>query len=55
MQDQWGMSNVLKVSLQETICTLDGRGWSRRLCAEQEIATKDGKRAGDRMSPARYS
>ena len=35
MQDQWGMSNVLKVSLQETICTLDGRGWSRRRIARE--------------------
>ena len=29
------MSNVLKVSLQETICTLDGRGWSRRRIARE--------------------
>jgi hypothetical protein len=35
MQDQWGMSNVLKVSLQETICTLDRRGWSRRRIARE--------------------
>jgi transposase len=35
MQDQWGMSNILKVSLQETICTLDGRGWSRRRIARE--------------------
>jgi transposase len=35
MQDQWGMSNVLKVSLQETICTLHGRGWSRRRIARE--------------------
>ena len=32
------MSNVLKVSLQETICTLDGRGWSgRRIAGELGI------------------
>jgi transposase len=35
MQDQWGMSNVRKVSLQETICILDGRGWSRRRIARE--------------------
>jgi hypothetical protein len=35
MQDQWGMSNVLKVSFQETNCTLDGRGWSRRRIARE--------------------
>ena len=35
MRDQWGMSNVLKVSLQETICTLHGRGWSRRRIARE--------------------
>ena len=35
MQDQWGMSNVLKVRLQETICTLDGRGWCRRRIARE--------------------
>ena len=29
------MSNVLKVSLQETICTLHGRGWSRRRIARE--------------------
>jgi hypothetical protein len=29
------MSNVLKVSLEETICTLDGRGWSRRRIARE--------------------
>jgi hypothetical protein len=29
------MSNVLKVSLQETICTLDGSGWSRRRIARE--------------------
>jgi hypothetical protein len=29
------MSNVLKVSLQETICTLDGRGWSGRRIARE--------------------
>ena len=29
------MSNVLKVSLQEPICTLDGRGWSRRRIARE--------------------
>jgi len=29
------MSNVLKVSLQETICTLDARGWSRRRIARE--------------------
>jgi transposase len=30
-----GMSNVLKVSLQETICTLDDRGWSWRRVARE--------------------
>jgi hypothetical protein len=30
-----GMSNVLKVSLQETICTLHDRGWSRRRIARE--------------------
>jgi len=29
------MSNVLKVSLHETICTLHGRGWSRRRIARE--------------------
>ena len=29
------MSNILKVSLQETICTLDSRGWSRRRIARE--------------------
>jgi hypothetical protein len=29
------MSNVLKLSLQETICTLDARGWSRRRIARE--------------------
>ena len=35
MQDQWGMSNVLKVSLEKTICTLYGRAWSRRRVARE--------------------
>jgi hypothetical protein len=29
------MSNVLKVGPQETICTLHGRGWSRRRIARE--------------------
>src|ERR1700722_10575534 len=33
MRGQWGMSNVLKVSLQATIYSLHGRGWSRRRIA----------------------
>jgi hypothetical protein len=28
MRDQWGMSNVLTVSLQTTIYSLHDRGWS---------------------------
>ena len=35
MRDQWGMSNVLKVSLQATIHSLHGRGWSRRRIARE--------------------
>src|SRR6478672_9998091 len=35
MRDQWSMSNCLKVSLQTTIYTLDGRGWSRRRIARE--------------------
>jgi transposase len=35
MQDQWGMSNVLKVSLQATIYSLYDRGWSRRRIARE--------------------
>ena len=35
MRDQWGMSNVLKVSLQATIYSLHGRGWSRRRIARE--------------------
>jgi hypothetical protein len=31
----WGMSNVLKVNLQETIHTLRDRGWSRRRIARE--------------------
>ena len=27
---RWGMSNVLKVGLQTTICSLADRGWSQR-------------------------
>src|ERR1700754_2256263 len=34
-RDQWGMSNVLKVSLQTTIYSLHGRGWSRRRIARE--------------------
>ena len=35
MRDQWSMSNSLKVSLQTTIYSLDGRGWSRRRIARE--------------------
>src|SRR5258708_2172380 len=35
MRDQWGMSNVLKVSLQSTIYSLHDRGWSRRRIARE--------------------
>ena len=35
MRDQWGMSNVLKVSLQATIYSLQNRGWSRRRIARE--------------------
>ena len=35
MRDQWGMSNVLKVSLQTTIHSLHDRGWSQRRIARQ--------------------
>ena len=35
MRDQWGMSNVLKVSLQATIDSLHERGWSRRRIARE--------------------
>jgi transposase len=35
MRDQWGMSNVLKVSQQATIYSLHGRGWSRRRIARE--------------------
>ena len=35
MRDQWGMSNVLKVSLQTTIYSLHDRGWSRRRIARE--------------------
>src|SRR6202048_3757910 len=35
MRDQWGMSNVLKVSLQATIYSLSDRGWSRRRIARE--------------------
>ena len=35
MRDQWGMSNVLKVSLQATIYSLHERGWSRRRIARE--------------------
>jgi transposase len=35
MRDQWGMSNVLKVSLQATIQSLHERGWSRRRIAHE--------------------
>src|SRR5258708_32533092 len=35
MRDQWGMSNVLKVSLQTTIHSLYDRGWSRRRIARE--------------------
>jgi transposase len=35
MRDQWGMSNVLKVSLQATIYSLHDRGWSRRRIARE--------------------
>ena len=35
MRDQWGMSNVLKVTLQATINSLHDRGWSRRRIARE--------------------
>jgi hypothetical protein len=35
MRDQWGMSNVLTVSLQATIYSLHDRGWSRRRIARE--------------------
>jgi hypothetical protein len=35
MRDQWGMSNILKVSLQATIYSLHDRGWSRRRIARE--------------------
>jgi hypothetical protein len=35
MRAQWGMSNVLKVSLQATIYSLHDRGWSRRRIARE--------------------
>src|SRR6266446_3534549 len=35
MRDQWGMSNVLTVSLQATIYSLRDRGWSRRRIARE--------------------
>src|SRR5258708_11157130 len=35
MRDQWGMSNVLKVSLQTTIHSLHDHGWSRRRIARE--------------------
>ena len=42
MRDQWGMTNLLKVSLQATIYSLHGRGWSRRRIArELGINTRD--------------
>jgi IstB-like ATP binding protein len=38
MRDQWGMSNVLKVSLQATIYSLHDRGWSRRRIARELLS-----------------
>jgi predicted transcriptional regulator len=35
MRDQWGMSNVLTVSVQTTIYSLHERGWSRRRIARE--------------------
>ena len=35
MRDQWGMSNVLTVSVQATIYSLHERGWSRRRIARE--------------------
>jgi len=35
MRDQWGMSNVLTVSVQATIYSLYERGWSRRRIARE--------------------
>jgi hypothetical protein len=35
MRDQWGMSNVLKVSLQATFYSLHGRDWSRQRIARE--------------------
>jgi transposase len=35
MRHQWGMSNVLKVSVQATIYSLKARGWSRRRIARE--------------------
>jgi hypothetical protein len=35
MRDQWGMSNVLTVSVQATIYSLHARGWSRRRIARE--------------------
>jgi transposase len=35
MRDQWGMSKVLKVSMQATIYSLHNRGWSRRRIARE--------------------
>jgi transposase len=35
MRDKWGMSNILEVSLQTTIYSLQNRGWSRRRIARE--------------------
>ena len=35
MRDQWGMSNVLKVSLLADIYSLHDKGWSRRRIARE--------------------
>jgi IS30 family transposase len=35
MRDQWGMSNVLKVSLLAAIYSLHDKGWSRRRIARE--------------------
>ena len=35
MRDQWGMSNVLTLSVQATIYSLHERGWSRRRIARE--------------------
>jgi hypothetical protein len=52
---QWGMSNVLKVSLQTTIYSLAESGWSQRLIASELGINRETGAQGIRVASIQYN